>query len=206
MTNLGHSSTTIFAPADTATDGKRENRFRFRFLALTTVLVSLAVPSLHAQVETGTITGVVRDKSGAVVSNTQVTIRNAATGLASNAVTDSQGIYVSPPLSPGDYNVEFQAAGFGKLLEHVRLEVGQRVAADATVSVGQASQTVTVEATAQLLESETSTVSNLRTEEAAAEWAQFRRVAGFRRGRRSSTNADRQCSLHPAARAVVLCL
>jgi outer membrane receptor protein involved in Fe transport len=121
--------------------------------------------ALKAQiVETGTITGVVRDNSGAVVPSTQVVIRNAATGLANNTVTDSQGLYVSPPLSPGDYNVEFQAAGFGKLQEHVRIEVGQRVAADATLSVGEASQTVTVEATAQLLESETSTVSNLRTE------------------------------------------
>jgi hypothetical protein len=166
MKNLGHSSTTTFASADTAGHGTRENRSRFRFLALTTVVVCLAIPSLRAQVETGAITGVVRDKSGAVVSNTQVTIRNAATGLASNTVTDSQGIYVSPPLSPGDYNLEFEAAGFGKLQEHVRLEVGQRVAADATISVGQASQTVTVEATAQLLESETSTVSNLRTEQA----------------------------------------
>src|SRR6202034_546531 len=57
-------------------------------------------------------------------------------------------------------------SGFGKLQEHVRLEVGGRVNADAVLTVGQASQTVTVEATNQLLETETSTVSNLRTEEA----------------------------------------
>ena len=81
--------------------------------------------------ETGTITGVVHDKSGAVIASAHVTIRNAATGLANNSVTDSQGLYVSPPLPPGDYNVEFEAAGFRKLQEHVRLEVGQRVAADA---------------------------------------------------------------------------
>jgi hypothetical protein len=63
--------------------------------------------------------------------------------------------------------VEFESAGFGKVQEHLRLEVGQRAAADAVLAVGNAgTQTVTVEATNELLESETSTVSNLRSEEA----------------------------------------
>jgi hypothetical protein len=131
------------------------------------MLVSFASPQVRAQiVETGTITGVVHDKSGAVIASAHVTIRNAATGLANNSVTDSQGLYVSPPLPPGDYNVVFEAAGFSKLQEHVRLEVGQRTAVEAVLVVGQTTQTVTVEATNQLLESESSTVSNLRTEEA----------------------------------------
>jgi hypothetical protein len=122
---------------------------------------------LQAQiVETGTITGVVRDNSGAVIPKAQVTIRNTATGLANATATDSDGIYVSPPLDPGEYKLEFAVPGFGNVEEHVRLEVGQRAAADVTLVVGQNTQTVTVEATNQLLESETSTVSNLRTEEA----------------------------------------
>jgi hypothetical protein len=131
------------------------------------VLLAGAV-ALGAQiVETGTITGVVRDNSGAVIAKAQVNIRNAATGLTNSTVTDSNGIYVSPPLDPGDYTVGFESAGFGKVQEHVRLEVGQRAAADAVLVVGNAAtQTVTVEATHELLESETSTVSNLRTEEA----------------------------------------
>jgi Carboxypeptidase regulatory-like domain len=136
------------------------------FPRLPVLLLLLWAGTLRAQiVETGTITGIAHDKSGAVIAGAHVTIRNVATGLANNSVTDSQGLYVSPPLRPGDYNVEFEATGFGKLQEHVRLEVGQRVAADGTLSVGETSQTVTVEATTQLLESETSTVSNLRTEE-----------------------------------------
>src|SRR5208282_1606382 len=111
------------------------------------VLLTGAV-ALRAQiVETGTITGVVRDNSGAVIAKAQVNIRNAATGLTNSTVTDSNGIYVSPPLDPGDYTVEFESAGFGKVEEHVRLEVGQRADADAVLTVGQNSQTVTVEAT-----------------------------------------------------------
>lgn len=135
---------------------------------LTALSVGFRPTFLQAQiVETGTITGVVRDNSGAVIASVQVSIQNTATGITNNTVTDAEGLYVSPPLNPGDYNVAFEAAGFGKVQEHVRLEVGQRAAADAVLSVGQAdTQTVTVEATNELLESETSTVSNLRTEEA----------------------------------------
>src|ERR1700730_4036132 len=161
MNNLGRSSTRSSNAANTAAGGNKKKQFHVRLLALTAMLASFALPQLRAQiVETGTITGIVHDKSGAVIAGAHVTTRNAATGLANNSVTDSEGLYVSPPLPPGDYNMEFEAAGFSKLQEHVRLEVGQRVAADGILSIGEASQTVTVEATAQLLESETSTVSN----------------------------------------------
>ena len=166
MNNLGRGSKKALNTGDATTHEKSGRRFSFQLLVFAVGLLGLALPLLHAQiVENGTITGVVHDKSGAVIASAKVTIRNAATGLANNAVTDSQGLYVSPPLPPGEYNVEFEAAGFGKLQENVRLQVGQRVAADAVLTVGEASQTVTVEATTQLLESETSTVSNLRTEE-----------------------------------------
>jgi hypothetical protein len=135
---------------------------------MTLIVLLAGAAMLRAQiVETGTITGVVRDNSGAVIAGAQINIRNAATGLNNATVTDSQGLYVSPPLNPGDYTIEFESAGFGKVQEHIRLEVGQRAAADAVLTVGSAgTQTVTVEATNELLESETSTVSNLRSEEA----------------------------------------
>ena len=154
-------------------DGKRRfrtvlHREQRRNPLLAGLLAVAMVPGLWAQiVETGTITGVVRDTSGAVIAKAQVSIRNSATGITNSAVTDSEGLYVSPPLVPGDYIVEFRSSGFGKVQEHVRLEVGQRAAADAALVVGNAgTQSVTVEATNELLESETSTVSNLRTEEA----------------------------------------
>jgi hypothetical protein len=139
-----------------------------RVLSVFLVTIGVGAVSLYAQiVENGTITGVVRDNSGAVISKAQVSIQNTATGITTNTVTDSQGLYVSPPLDPGNYTIEFQATGFGKVQEHLRLEVGQRANADAVLSVaGTGTQTVTVEATNELLESETSTVSNLRTEEA----------------------------------------
>jgi outer membrane receptor protein involved in Fe transport len=132
--------------------------------ALFVILITLAV---QAQiVETGIITGEVKDNTGAVIPGAHVTVRNTGTGLATITSADGQGIYVSPPLHPGDYTVEIDVAGFNKVIEKVRLEVGQRAAADATLAVGSNAETIEVQATGQLLDTESSTVGNLRTEEA----------------------------------------
>ncbi len=136
-------------------------------LLLVALFVIVAASALHAQiVETGIITGVVKDNTGAVIPGAHVTVRNSGTGLTTNTSTDAQGIYVSPPLHPGDYTVQVEVAGFSKVVESVRLEVGQRVAADATLAVGTTAETIEVQASGELLETESSSVSNLRTEEA----------------------------------------
>jgi Carboxypeptidase regulatory-like domain len=127
----------------------------------------LTASTLQAQiVETGIVTGVVKDNTGAVIPNARVTVRNVETGLGNNTTTDAQGLYVSPPLAPGNYAVEIDVPGFRKVVENVRLEVGQRAAANATLAVGSNTETVEVQAAGQLLNTESSSVSNLRTEEA----------------------------------------
>ena len=141
-----------------------KRNFSRLLMALFAVLIASA---LHAQiVETGVITGVVKDHTGAVIPSAQVSVQNTGTGLTTNTTTDSQGIYVSPPLHPGDYKVLVEAPGFSKVEEHVRLEVGQRVSADAALAVGTAAETIEVQTNSELLETESSNVGNLRTEEA----------------------------------------
>jgi hypothetical protein len=139
-----------------------------RFLHLVAALVFILVASaLHAQiVETGIITGVVKDNTGSLIPNAQVTVRNTGTGLANTTVTDTQGLYVTPPLAPGDYDVTIEAPGFKSVVEHVRLEVGERVAAGASLTVGANAETIEVQASGQTLDTESSSVSNLRSEEA----------------------------------------
>jgi hypothetical protein len=137
------------------------------FLLLASLVFVLAASPLSAQiVETGTITGVVKDNSGAVIADAHVTVRNADTGLANSTVTDAQGLYVLPQLKPGNYTVEIEVPGFTTVVEKVRLEVGQRSSADATLAVGATAETVEVQASGQLLQTESSSVGNLRTEEA----------------------------------------
>ena len=116
---------------------------------LAALFVFAAVSAVPAQiVETGVITGVVKDNSGAVVVKAHVTVRNTDTGLSSNTSTDAQGLYVSPPLNPGNYDIEVDVPGFTKVVEHVRLEVGQRATADIALAVGANAETIEVQDTA----------------------------------------------------------
>ena len=127
----------------------------------------LAVPVAESQnVDTGLITGEVHDVSGGVINGVSVNLKNAATGLSSQTVTDSHGLFVSPPLAPGDYEVEVQLTGFNTERERLTLEVAQRASISFVLSPGSTSNTVDVVATAAQLETESSSLSNVRTETA----------------------------------------
>ena len=65
---------------------------------------------LFAQSDVGTITGFVRDQSGAIVANAQVTITNEQ----HTVVTDTSGHYTVPNLPPGSYQMSASASGFKK--------------------------------------------------------------------------------------------
>lgn len=80
-------------------------------LALLVLLIAFAT-SLHAQVASATISGKVSDSSGAAITGATVTIKNTATGEATQAETDSSGSYVVKNLVPGDYEVSVSAPGF----------------------------------------------------------------------------------------------
>jgi len=122
--------------------------------------------SAQGQVERGTITGIVSDSTGAVLNKAEVTITNLSTSAVAHIFTDEQGVFVAPPLESGDYEVKIESPGLQKVLKRLRLEVAQRIRADATLTVASASQTVEVEASTIQFDTETSTLSSLRTEEA----------------------------------------
>jgi len=131
--------------------------------------VFLAAGVLTAQVETGTIDGSVSDPSGAVVPKASVSIQSAATGLSAAVESNEAGRFQSPPLKPGEYEVRVSVPGFKSSVIAVRVEVNQRVTADVKLEVGDAAEKITIQATALQLESETSTLGNIRPERAVAE-------------------------------------
>ncbi|KAA6460350.1 hypothetical protein DYQ86_15075 [Acidobacteria bacterium AB60] len=138
-----------------------------RLIPIVLVVLSACVPyEVMAQVERGVITGTVKEGTGAVLLGAEVTLQNESTGLATVSSTNGEGIYVSPPLSPGEYVVKITASGFDGSIQRVRLAVGQRLSVDATLIVGPATQSVQVQATTVQFDTDTATVSNLRTEEA----------------------------------------
>jgi hypothetical protein len=144
------------------------NLFRSKRLIAFFAIVAFVFTNHYslAQVERGVITGVVRDGSGALISDAVVTLQNGATGISTVTSTNGEGIFVSPPLTPGAYHVKIAAAGFKGSVQHVRLEVAQRMSLDATLDVGDTQESVEVKSDTLQFDTETATISNLRTEEA----------------------------------------
>jgi len=79
------------------------------------VVFLLAFASAAYAQSTGTINGRVTDPSGGVVPGATVTATNAGTGIARSTVTDSDGLYTIPELTPGTYNVKAAVGGFATL-------------------------------------------------------------------------------------------
>ncbi|MDE3199320.1 MAG: TonB-dependent receptor [Acidobacteriota bacterium] len=107
----------------------------------------------------GAVVGTVTDSSGAVVSGATVTITNDAIGLKRTTVTNSIGSYRFDLLSAGKYKVTIAGAGFSTVAQSVELLVGQTATANASLKPGAASQTIEVEGTAPLVDTQKTSVS-----------------------------------------------
>ncbi len=116
---------------------------------------------VFAQSDVGTISGFVRDQSGAGVPNAQVTVLNESTTESHTAISDSQGRYTLTNLRPALYTVSVEAQGFKKYTSaHNKLNASTALSLDAELAVGAASETVQVTATASVLETESGSVQN----------------------------------------------
>jgi len=109
-----------------------------------------------------TIVGTVTDPSGAAVAGATITLTDHETGQAHRLTTGSQGEYVAPDIHIGHYTVRVEAKGFkSSERKDVVLQVGDRTRLDFQMLVGTAQETVTVEATAVAVQSDTSDVSQV---------------------------------------------
>ena len=116
---------------------------------------------LFAQTDRGTITGTVLDPTGAIIASASVEARNVATSQTYNAGSTATGNYTLANLPPGTYELTVIAAGFKKYVRPgVTVPVAETVRADATLEVGATSDTVTVNAEAPLLKTESAELSH----------------------------------------------
>jgi len=113
-------------------------------------LILLGPASAFAQQESATITGEVRDASGAVVPSAAVTVTNIDTNISIATVTNDRGSYTVPNLRPGDYSVAADAPGFSKTVRTGLARV------DVTLQGRQLTETVEVVGASPLLETLTS--------------------------------------------------
>jgi hypothetical protein len=107
---------------------------------------------------TGQIAGNVTDPSKAVVPQATVTATNEATSSTRSVKTNGDGDYAIPLLPPGNYSVTIEANGFKKqTFPHVLVEVASTATVNIRLQIGEASETVTIEAAAELLQTEGAT-------------------------------------------------
>ena len=96
-------------------------------MVLLLLLSLLIAPTLQAQVVNATLTGTVKDSSGAVIASAKVVATNTGTNLTHETVTDAQGNYRLSSLPPGQYKVQAELQGFKtSVISGITLQVAQQ--------------------------------------------------------------------------------
>lgn len=117
---------------------------------------------LTLSAQTGSIQGSVKDQSEGVIPAAKVTLTNLETGLRREVTTNESGLYSVPSLPVGRYKVGASNKGFSTSeVPDIKLDVGQAARVDFILKPGTLTESVSVSATAALLDSETSTVGQV---------------------------------------------
>ena len=122
----------------------------------------LAAGVVPAQVDTGTLSGTVRDAASGVIQAAVVKIVHTGTSTTISLLTNENGFYSAPGVRPGEYSITVSAPGFqSETRRGVTLRVQDRLAIDFELKPSQVSTEITVDAKVPLLESETSSLGHV---------------------------------------------
>ena len=136
-----------------------------RLLLIGGLFLWVTAGTMEAQV-TASITGTVKDMSGAVLPGATVTAKHLETGLTRAAETDASGSYSMPSLPIGQYEVSAEKMGFKQEVRRgISLVVAQQAVVDLTLEVGNVEQQVTVTAEAPIVNTTLSSTSGLINEQ-----------------------------------------
>jgi hypothetical protein len=131
---------------------------KLSFLTTLLMLASFAI----AQTPTGTIEGTVLDQSGASVAGATATVTNNANGASKQLTSDGAGRFQMPFVLPGTYKVNVEARGFRSAeQDEVLVEVSQTRSLSFTLSVGKINETIEVQATTPVLDTQTSSLGEV---------------------------------------------
>jgi hypothetical protein len=134
--------------------------FQSRFVAVIGALM-LAGMQAPAQTTFATITGAVRDSTGARVPGVKITATNLETNVKAGAAANEVGVYTVPQLKEGTYSLVVEAAGFAEFkAENIVLAARDVRRVDIVLTVGQVATVIEVTAGATLIETETARISS----------------------------------------------
>jgi len=128
------------------------------------LMLGAAIP-VSAQ-SAGTILGVVKDASGAVVSEATITITNTETGLSRTVPSSADGAFRAPALPVGHYDLRIEKTGFSTEVQRgLILEVEQELVVNDSLQVGATTQEVTVSGEAPLVNTTSSALGSMVNEQ-----------------------------------------
>jgi hypothetical protein len=131
-------------------------------------IVCCAIPigAAAQSANTGALAGLLTDPSGAAIAGAQIQVTNEASGETRTITSGADGRYVAPLLAPGLYRVEISKTGFKTtVLQHIQIVVTETRALNLALDLGQVTEHLTVEAQAEQLQTESSTLGVVTTGE-----------------------------------------
>ena len=131
-------------------------------LACAVILLTQVQPSYAQQAGYATINGTVTDPAGAVIGGATVMITDTDTGTKRELTTNGSGVYSAPDLQTGHYSVMVSHPGFKTTTQSgIILTADQIAGVNMTMAVGQTTETVTVSASQQMVETESTALSEV---------------------------------------------
>ena len=147
------------------------NGFKRLVLLLIVVLFGLSASSRYvlAQGTNGTLTGQVVDPSGAAIPEASITLTNVGTSFPQTVTTDGTGIYVFKLVQPGNYMLTVVARGFAKYVQQgIVIDANANATQNVAMKVGSSSETVSVTADAELIDTTTAELGMTINEESVS--------------------------------------
>jgi hypothetical protein len=118
----------------------------------------MAGTSAHAQIDQGSISGTIKDPSGAVIRNAKLTLVDQETNLTFTRTTNDAGQYTFAPIKIGNYTLKVEAPGFTELeRDGIRVDVSSQVGINLAMNPGAVNQVVEVRSTTELQTEDAST-------------------------------------------------
>ena len=140
------------------------NRITFRLLAALVIMSASSLIAFSQGITTTSLSGAVVDPTGSVVAGAEIIVKDETTGAEYRAVSAGNGTFSVPALTAGLYSVTVSARGFKQaVIKAVKIDAGIPASVNVTLEVGATTDTVVVQGGAEVLQSQSASISTTIT-------------------------------------------